>query len=660
MQGRTTIQLGVIAVILGSGLYLLDEHLERRQSGQVQVQRVFDVTTDPVTAVSFEKAGERIEFVRKDEMWFLQAPVRARANEPLVERMVSILEKMRWEEYITREDREQRGLSFPDYGLKPSAWRIVLETGGGRVQRLHVGDRAPFGGTVYGRMSRGDNVFSLPEGILNLYPENLADWRDRTLVYGNPEKTERIDLFRRDAGFVQLVRQKGEWVLQQPLAARADHAAVRRLLDAVFALQVATFHWDADASAGGDDEGVALMEKALKAQIEAGGLAADDARLKVTVWTEGDRLGQELLFGREADAAIGGVFARKVGVDAVYTVPAAILEACAVPVDALRDRAVFHYKTAEVGVVSLQHGENRLELQRLPNDAGWQMLTPVRAAADTEAVDTLISRLLGLKVSAYLPKEQAGGEWLVATDNKPLMRIALAPAILDSGMASTGGVSAVATGKDVLLLGGASAERSQRLAINPVRDEPFTLDAEATQGFDETLVTPLRFRSRVMLEVNTATVCRVQITLPSGTQRVERVDEPLPVRWRCAEEPVQQADSAAVADLLAAAERIEASRLVAFMPPDLAVYGLAAPVATSVTFGFRGEGAIQNTLLLGIAADDAWRYAMVQGHDFVFLLPAAMAARLLQPVCQPSPPASPPAAAVKEGSALPVPRREGD
>ena len=141
MKTRNTLQLGLVVVILGCALYLLDEHLEQRQAVRVQVQRVFDITTDPVTTVGFERGGVRTECVRTGESWFLQEPVRARANTPQVERIVATLETLRRQDTITREQREQRGLALGDYGLQESGRRIFIETANGRAESLYLGGR---------------------------------------------------------------------------------------------------------------------------------------------------------------------------------------------------------------------------------------------------------------------------------------------------------------------------------------------------------------------------------------------------------------------------------------------------------------------------------------------------------------------------------------
>lgn len=638
MKTRNTLQLGIIVVILGCGLYLLDEHLDQRQTVRVQVQRVFDITTDPVTTVGLERGGVRTEFVRKGESWFLQEPVRARANGPKVERIVATLETLRRQDTITREQRDQRGLNLADYGLQDPSWRLFVETATGRAESLHLGGRTPFGDTVYGRIDRDDTVFTLPGSILGLFPDDLAVLRDRAVLYGTPANTERIDIHRHHAGFLQLVRRKSEWVVQQPLATKADAAAVRKLLDALFGLRVATFHWDAEPEDGGDAETAARHEMTRRGQFETAGLAEDAARLKITVWTEGDRLGQDLFIGTDVAGTDNRSFARRGGVDAVYTVPADIIEACSRPVDTFRNRTVFYNAPADIGFIRLQQGDNLLELERLTANgaAGWRLRSPLRAPADPEAVQALVKRLLELKVATFLGNSEPAG---TSKADEPSMRITLARASpADAGAEPAAPVSA-ANGSTTLWLEKA-AEGVRTAAIAGREDDPFILDAEASAGLDASLISPLRFRHRLMLAVDAAAVSRLLVAAPPNTFRLAR-DPANPHAWHCPGEPTLAVDKAAVSNLLAAAARIEASRFVAFMPPDLSLYGLDTPAAT-VTFGFRAEEGLQNTLLLGSAADDAWRHAMIQGHDFVFLLAEPTVGRLLQPLCaRPTPPAIP-------------------
>ncbi len=669
MSGKTTLQLGVLAVILGSGIYLLDDYLERRQRVNVQVQRVFDLTVEPVSTIGFERHGQRVEFVRKGDLWFLQSPLRARANGPLVDRVVATLERLRRENRISREQRAPHGLKLADYGLAPPHTRIFMETGGGRTETLRLGDQAPFGGAVFAVVERNSEIFTLPDSVLNLFPDDLSAMRDRTIINGSPDHVERIDIHRRDAGFVQLVLQRDGWMLQQPLTARASSAAVRTLLEAVFAMQVTTFHWDGESIENPDNETAARMEMELRGQIEASGLAADAARLRLTVWTDDDRLGQEIFIGHRVPGPDGdSVFVRKGGVDAVYRVPASILEAGAVPVDTLRDRAIFHFpaveggraraRQGEIGLIRLQAGESLLELQRRASGE-WHILTPVRAPADAEAVNALMAHLLKLRVKDYLP--MTADELPPAGADGPLVRIALAALPPVPAGASEGLSSERAVPEADLLLAPPVPDRDERLARTTGRDEWFLLENEATEGLDASLVSPLRFRNRLVLAVDTDSVFRIQRVSPTGTMLVERSGTlAAPGPWRCRDDretgadALQTVDKTALGDLLSAAARIEAARFVAFMPPDLEPFGLATPAA-SITFGFRGEGAIQNTILLGHAADDAWVHAMVQGRDFVFLMASPLAARLLQPLCHRPAVAAPEAT---DGGPPPIPPGE--
>jgi hypothetical protein len=410
MKIGSNLILILVVIILGCALYLLDERLAHQQTERVKIERVFDITTEPITVAAFETPDQRIAFIRKGESWFLQAPVRARANGPQVERIVAALETLRRQDTITPEQRTQRGLSLADYGLQDSTRRLSVETANGRAEILLIGGETPFGNTVYGRLDRSDVVFTLPDSVLDLFPQDLSTLRDRTLLYGNPANTERIDIHRRGAGFLQLARQKSEWVIQQPLAAKADPVAVRNLLDELFALRVDSFHWDAAPEREGNEANTANQEMNRLGQFEAAGLAEDAARLRITIWSEDDRLGQDLLIGASVKGTENQSFARRGGVDAIYTLSSDIIATCTQPVSHFRSRNIFSFPADDIGFIRLRYGDDLLELARSDNRNGdapdWQLVSPLHAPANPEAIRSLISHITELKIKHFLDHEQ--------------------------------------------------------------------------------------------------------------------------------------------------------------------------------------------------------------------------------------------------------------
>ncbi len=54
-----------------------------------------------------------------------------------------------------------------------------------------------------------------------MLPKSIAPLRDRSVLHGEAENTVRVEIERQGAGFIQLVKQSGVWMIQQPLSARA-------------------------------------------------------------------------------------------------------------------------------------------------------------------------------------------------------------------------------------------------------------------------------------------------------------------------------------------------------------------------------------------------------------------------------------------------------
>lgn len=638
MTIRTTIQIGALVAILASGLYLLDEHLDRQQKVQAQVQRVFDLDVDPIVALTFKHDQMRMELVQIQNRWFLQAPVRARANQPVVERIIMQLEGLRRSSSIHAAGRQQQGLRLEDYGLEPAHLRLSIETRGGRSQVLLIGDATPFDDHLFACLAGSDEVFTLPATVLERMPSDPSDLRDRSIVHGNTDKVERLDIYRRDAGLVRVVRERSGWMLQQPLSGRANADAVQSLLDKLFSINVASFFWDAEVSDEDNMEALGLMERELINQIESAGLASDAAPMRIAVWTDDDRLGQEIFFGNvtgEGDERY--VFLRKTGVDTIYQVESDVLDAFRIPSDSLRDRTIFPFRFQDIRSIRLQRSDSLLEVYRDggKGDDRWLMTVPVRSRSDHEMINALIHRLLRLQVASYDTDgldpdyQQAEDDWLSITLST------LLETETTGGENETTTRSAANGSVTLLLAPHDPALPEGRLARVVHRDEWFWVDLESVDRLDAGIVSPLAFADRKVLSVDSSKVFRIQRETAESTLRIEKNREDSSSQWRIVDETptVMAVDHEAVEHVLSRVSRLEALQFVAFMPSSLAPFGLKEPKA-SLTFGLRDAETLQNTLLIGKESGDDRFYAMVRGRHFVFLLPRSTVEHLLLPLAK--------------------------
>jgi hypothetical protein len=608
MKKSTTLGLVALVLFLGSVLYILDYRQSQSDSG-ASSSRVFDITTEPVSLIGMVRNDERIEVVRRDGQWFLQQPIRARASGLFLNRLVAEAERLRSVDVVTAEQRAVRNLSLSDYGLDPPASEFFIESGG-RREVLRLGGRTPFGEGIYGLQQATGAVIVLPVEVESLFAPSLGDLRDRALFPGSTRRVTRVDLYRREAGFLQLIRREGRWFIQQPLEWAADPAMVQQLLDSLYVLQVQRFVWDAPApredadqapvARSGTEDG--LQSPEFRSQVERANLAPDQAWARIMVWLEGNETGEELFLGRGDEQLEGQLYARRAGVASVFTVPAVLGDLASHPVRIYRDRRVFDAATEDVVRLHISYRDERLTLERAP-DGRWLLLAPVSSDVRIEVVQQLVRDLRDLRIDSFDAVESApSGDLLEILIDKRSEAQRQTRLYLEPLSGPDGSVSWIGQI-------GQGGERMQMSGFAMGQDPRVLLD-------------PARYRRTNVIAVEPRSLQRLTHRSATGDVAVQRRGDEAATGWELLDGGERVLDADALQRLLVVLSRLEAESVVAFDADltRLASFGLDKPFV-SIVLRYADANRLQQSLLLGQGAGAV--YAMLQGHGFVYHLRAS-------------------------------------
>lgn len=206
--------------------------------------------------------------------------------------------------------------------------------------------------------------------------------RARRAVAVRPEAVTRLVVRNGDAR-IECVRDNGRWTMVQPLPARADAAAVERLLAALEQLPRGDVVTEADRRRRGttlDDYGL------------------QSPRIRVA-WEE-DGAARELLVGRPARVG-GRLYVREAaGTDIVATDTnlLAVLPASAVDV---RDRTIFSGALPRARRFEMRRPDGFLQASRVDGGA-WQIQQPFPARADRIRLLAVIDHILSLRIEEFV------------------------------------------------------------------------------------------------------------------------------------------------------------------------------------------------------------------------------------------------------------------
>jgi hypothetical protein len=143
---RSTVAYWVLFAALGA-YYLV---IERRPPPPSEMQRarekVLNVFSDEVTAITLRRDGKEIRCERRDKRWQIVKPQNAKVAPDLISALVENLTDKQEAEEITAKPRPEELQSF---GLTASSAEVEIEVAGGKRMSVKLGGANPPHTAIY-------------------------------------------------------------------------------------------------------------------------------------------------------------------------------------------------------------------------------------------------------------------------------------------------------------------------------------------------------------------------------------------------------------------------------------------------------------------------------------------------------------------------------
>ena len=437
-------------------------------------------------------------------------------------------------------------------------------------------------------------IIVLLVGIAGAYLLFFQEPTDKTLANEKPSISQVYDIQREDIQQVELSfadtayqdlklvkNATGNWQLLAPFQADANNEKLNQMLDDV-------------------------LNKRVKQTLEVSELTQyglDTPNITLSLWTEGTSPKTTFWVGKKAINY--SVYIKEKSEAHIFLIESSALDDLTKSPTDLRDRSVINFNAETVSNIQFKHGAVGSESKTVNCEKQgdtWQITDPIKAKADAQKIERILSELLLLEVSTF---EVDGTDASLVSQlgkyglDTPRVRVQLT----DDNIVYTLEVGSTVPSESGQQ-GHVYVKSVHNASIYTVSDDIYDLLNKSV--FD--------LRDKRVIDFQRTATNRFVVSINGqqdavGTKGYDNIWELQTPTGKI------KADAKAVDDLLFGIDSLEAVGFVESPVKNLALYGLAMP-SVKVTFTQQGEEK-PAILLIGDAAEDGTVYAKAEDSSQV-------------------------------------------
>jgi len=210
MKLKNTLILAVVAVAIYAFIHFFESKQPSSKEAAEQVGRVVHFDRDKITAITIKNSDTKIQLQRKDGVWYLDAPLKDRADSMVVNQLFTSAENLKADDTIPTDKQGKDMLK--EFGLANSETRLTF-TGGEKPVELLFGKDAAVEGKLYVRSEDSKTAYVVSNDLKNQITKKVDDFRDHKLTDLLTTQVNKIVLKNATSGEIELTKKDQHWGL---------------------------------------------------------------------------------------------------------------------------------------------------------------------------------------------------------------------------------------------------------------------------------------------------------------------------------------------------------------------------------------------------------------------------------------------------------------
>ena len=238
MKIRNTIILLIIAILIGGYLYLYERKQLTTEEKKERAGKVWTFKSEDVTKLEIKK-GEETILCRKEskDNWQIEKPLKVRADETEIDKILSKLEFLKKERAINEE--KEKPLAMGEFGLAQPQMEVSIWVKDEPFTLL-LGNDSPAGNNIYAGLKGKKEIYLVEKGVMDTLSKKADDLRDKRVLTFEMEGIEKLQL-RSQETTILCGKENNQWQVLEPEKVKAKESEVNDILWALEGLRAKKF-----------------------------------------------------------------------------------------------------------------------------------------------------------------------------------------------------------------------------------------------------------------------------------------------------------------------------------------------------------------------------------------------------------------------------------
>jgi hypothetical protein len=327
------------------------------------------------------EAGDRTTVRKEGETWQVVAPTTVPASTSEITNLTSALGRLELTRVV-----EENPSDLEPYGLAKPRADIDFKSAEGKTSgRLLVGNKTPTGASLYAKRGDQPRVFLIAAYLDGSLNRSTFDLRDKAIVKIDTATVDAVEV-NTGGRVVELKKDNNEWMLVNPVAARADNGTVDAMVRRVETVQMKSI----------------VTEQASPADLKQFGLERPD----VTVTFHAGSAQATVSIG--GNAGEDAVYVKDASRPVVMTVDRTLVDDLRKEAEEFRRRDVFEFRPYDTARVEFTRDGQTTAFEHTEGDAenpqgSWRRVSPSTADVEAGKMEVLLGTLVDMRATSFLP-----------------------------------------------------------------------------------------------------------------------------------------------------------------------------------------------------------------------------------------------------------------